>query len=46
MNANRRLQERKQPERMVFCKLGKQAGDGAATEKPLGRRFRACNLFL
>jgi len=134
MNANRRLQERKQPEWMVFCKLGgeesgsvpnlsedwlcfegltpieekdllqrlsvdlnsgieatgqlawidsakrtggvrflelsvpareqilawlsetstasvlrkhdKQASDSAATEKPLGRRFRACNLLL
>jgi len=30
----------------VLRKRDKQAGDGAATEKPLGRRFRACNLLL
>lgn len=30
----------------VLRKRYKQAGDGAATEKPLGRRFRTCNLFL
>lgn len=41
MNTNRRLQERKQPERMVFCKLGGEEGGSVLDLSEDGLRFES-----
>jgi PilZ domain len=41
MNANRRLQERKQPERMVFCKLGGEKSGSVPNLSEDGLRFES-----